>query len=105
MHWNFIQINNCTNIEICGGGKIDGRGYHWWMILFLDDKKYIINEDDRPHLINMVNTQYIKFHDLILKNSAQFHLKMDHCHDAEIYNVNIKVNTTAQINLLKKLSL
>lgn len=81
-HWNFIQINNCTNIEIRGGGKIDGRGYHWWMILFLDKKKYINNQDDRPHLINMVNTQYIKVHDLILKNSPQFHLKMDHCHDA-----------------------
>jgi len=75
------------------------------MILFLDDKKYIINEDDRPHLINIVNGQYIKIHDLILKNSPQFHLKMDHCHDAEIYNLNIRVNTTAQINLLKQFSI
>ncbi len=75
------------------------------MILFLDDKKYINDQDDRPHLINIVDSQFIKIHDLILKNSPQFHLKMDHCHDAEIYNVNIRVNTTAQINLLKKLSL
>ncbi len=52
------------------------------MILFLDDHKYIVDEDDRPHLINMVNCQYIKIHDIIMKNSAQFHLKMDHCHDA-----------------------
>lgn len=52
------------------------------MILFLNDKKYINNQNDRPHLINMVNTQYIKIHDLILKNSPQFHLKMDQCHDA-----------------------
>lgn len=75
------------------------------MILLLDDKKYIVNEDDRPHLINMVYSDRIRVHDLVLKNSAQFHLKMDHCHDAEIYNVNILVNTTAQINLLKQFSL
>lgn len=40
-----------------------------------------------------------------MKNSAQFHLKMDNCHDAELYNIDIKVNTTAQINLVKKFSL
>jgi polygalacturonase len=44
-------------------------------------------------------------HDLVLKNSAQFHIKMDECHTAEIYNLNIKVNTTAQINLLRHFSL
>jgi hypothetical protein len=26
---------------------------------------------------------------------------MDHCHQAEIYNLDIKVNTTAQLNLYK----
>ena len=40
-----------------------------------------------------------------MKNSAQYHLKMDSCYDAELYNSNIKVNTTAQINLLKRFSL
>lgn len=40
-----------------------------------------------------------------MKNSAQFHLKMDECYDAELYNIAILVNTTAQINLLKKFSI
>jgi polygalacturonase len=73
--------------------------------LFLDDHKFIIDENDRPHLIHMENCQFIKIHDIIMKNSPQFHLKMDHCHDAELYNLNIRVNTTAQLNLMKKLSL
>lgn len=30
---------------------------------------------------------------------------MDQCYDAELYNINIKVNTTAQLHLLKKRSL
>lgn len=53
----------------------------------------------------MLNCNYTKIHDLVLKNSAQFHLKMDDCHDAELYNLNIKVNITAQINLVKRYSL
>jgi len=40
-----------------------------------------------------------------MKNSPQFHVKMDHCHDSSLYNINIKVNTTAQINLVKRFSL
>lgn len=41
----------------------------------------------------------------MLKNSPQFHVKMDQCHDSTLYNINIKVNTTAQINLVKRFSL
>ena len=40
-----------------------------------------------------------------MKNSPQFHFKLDQCYDAEVYNVHILVNTTAQINLMKKFSL
>jgi hypothetical protein len=39
------------------------------------------SQGDRPHLINIVDSNWIKVHDLILKNSAQFHIKLDHCHD------------------------
>jgi polygalacturonase len=75
------------------------------MLVLLNDKKLMKDSGDRPHLIHMSNCQYIKIHDIIFKNSPNFHLKMDGCHDAELYNINIKVNTTAQFNLLKKFSL
>jgi hypothetical protein len=68
-------------IEINGGGKIDGRGYHWWMLCFLASKKYLPDQNYRPHLIHMVDCNFTKIHDLTMKNSAQFHVKMDHCHD------------------------
>ena len=103
-HLNFIDFKNCTNIELNGGGKIDGRGYHWWMLNFLNDKKYL-NNDDRPMLFHMDYSRFIKIHDLIFKNSPNWNIKLDHCYDVTIYNVNIKTNTTAQINLLKKLNL
>ena len=52
------------------------------MLLLLNDKKYLKDGSDRPHLINLVNCQFIKFHDLVLKNSPTYHLKIDSCHDA-----------------------
>ena len=55
--------------------------------------------------MHILDTHNITIHDLTMKNSPQFHLKMDRCYDAELYNLNIKVNTTAQVNLLKKFSL
>lgn len=44
-------------------------------------------------------------HDITLKNSAQFHVKADAVHNSRYFNIDIKVNTTAQFNLLKKFSL
>ena len=43
--------------------------------------------------------------ELTLKNSPQWFVKLDGSNDGHFYNMNIKVNTTAQINLAKKFSL
>lgn len=102
---DFLSFRSCTLIELRGGGKIDGRGYHWWMLLFLNDKRWLPNENSRPHLIRMVDCNFTRVHDLLLKNSPQFHMKMDQCHDSEIFNLAIKVNTTAQLNLARHFSL
>ena len=45
------------------------------------------------------------FKDLTLKNSGQYHLNIRDVTNGTIYNVYIKVNVTAQINLLKYFSL
>lgn len=102
---DFIYIQNSSNIEICGGGKIDGRGYHWWMIEWLQIKSLMPPGGKRPHLINIDNCSYMKIHDLVMKNSPSFHLRITQSFYFEIYNLDIKVNTTAQFNLMKKFSL
>jgi polygalacturonase len=102
---DFISCHSCSYLTIHGGGKIDGRGYHWWVVSILNDKKLLPDNNYRPHLIRLEKCTNIVIHDIVMKNSPQFHLKMDECYDAEIYNIAILVNTTAQINLLKKLSL
>jgi hypothetical protein len=38
---DFVSFRHCTNIEISGGGRIDGRGFHWWVILFHNDKQLL----------------------------------------------------------------
>lgn len=101
----FMMFVYCDNLTISGGGSIDGRGYHWWTLVLLNDKRYIDGADDRPHLMHLVRCRNTTIHDLKLKNSPFFHIKMDDCQKALIYNLDIKVNTTAQLNLLKHFSL
>jgi polygalacturonase len=64
-------------LTIHGGGKIDGRGYHWWVVSILNDKKLLPDNNYRPHLIRLEKCTNILIHDIVMKNSAQFHLKMD----------------------------
>ena len=71
---HFIACTNCRDLEIHGGGKIDGRGYHWWIICILNDKKLLPNQNARPHLLRIANSHNIKIHDIIMKNSPQYHL-------------------------------
>ena len=52
-------------------------------------------------LVHFIDCNRTKINDLILKNSPQFHLKYDECHDGRIENLAIKVNTTAQLRLVK----
>lgn len=74
---DFLSFRMSTYIEITGGGRIDGRGYPWWIILFHNNQKILPDENGRPMLIHFINCNFTKVHDLILKNSPQFHLKYD----------------------------
>jgi hypothetical protein len=29
---DFFKIKKSENITLRGGGKIDGRGHHWWIL-------------------------------------------------------------------------
>lgn len=85
-----------------GGGKIDGRGYIWWLDSWIVAKKYLPAHSGRPHLIATNRVKNLTVHDLVLKNSPCFHMKLDQTIDAVIYNIDIKVNTTAQLDILKR---
>lgn len=86
LHWDdyspgkkmaFLVFQYCNNLEVRGGGTIDGRGYHWWIIFLLGMQKYLDNISSRPHLIWVTLCVNVSFHDITLKNSPQFHLKLD----------------------------
>lgn len=51
---DYLVFNNCKNITVNGGGKIDGRGYHWWLANILQNKKYMPPKSSRPHLISFI---------------------------------------------------
>lgn len=99
---DFISITYSNNITLLGGGKIDGRGYIWWLNSWLVTKKYLPANSGRPHLIAVRMVKDLTVHDLTLKNSPCFHMKIDQTIDAVIYNIDIKVNTTAQLDILKR---
>jgi polygalacturonase len=85
-----------------GGGKIDGRGYVWWLNSWLVTKKYMPDGARRPHLIVTQFVYNLTIHDLLLKNSPCFHIRTESTINAKIYNIDIKVNTTAQLDILKR---
>ena len=99
---DFISIVNSQNITIRGGGKIDGRGYIWWLNTWLVTKKYMPSGTRRPNLIAIDFSQKIVIHDLVLKNSPSFHLRTSQLVDATFFNLDIKVNTTAQLDIFKR---
>lgn len=50
---DFLSFYDSSNIEIHGGGKIDGRGYHWWLVCILNIQKILPGQNARPHLLRM----------------------------------------------------
>lgn len=96
------MISNGRNITLRGGGKIDGRGYIWWLNSWLVTKKYTPAHTNRPHLIATSFVDNLTIHDLTLKNSPSFHIKADQTSNANFYNLDIKVNTTAQLDIFKR---
>ncbi len=99
---DFIAIRRSHNITLNGGGKIDGRGYIWWLNSWLVTKKYLPANSHRPHLLSTYLVTNLTIHDLTLKNSPSYHINADQTVDARIYNLDIKVNTTAQLDIIKR---
>ena len=81
---------------------MDGRGYIWWLNSWLVTKKYLPANSRRPHLITTYLVTNLTIHDLTLKNSPCYHINADQTVGARMFNLDIKVNTTAQLDIIKR---
>ena len=95
-----ISGKNLTNIAIRGEGTIDGAGAPWWK-RFRDERAAGVpqqgqpraagqpQESARPKLIVLTDCANVLVQSVTLKDSAQFHLVPQRCHDVTIENVTI----------------
>lgn len=64
---NFISASGCTNIEVSGGGAIDGQGAPWWPYANTNGAK-------RPIMISWNSCKYEMVQNITLSNSPEFHI-------------------------------
>jgi hypothetical protein len=103
---NFLEIEGGAGLVLEGPGKIDGRGYHWWILTLLAGRnKLMPHSGGRPHLVQLTGLANFTVRSLRLKNSMQYHLRISDCTNGTLHGLDIRVNVTAQINLLKYFSL
>eukprot|EP00455_Lapot_gusevi_P054830 TRINITY_DN885_c0_g1_i1.p1 TRINITY_DN885_c0_g1~~TRINITY_DN885_c0_g1_i1.p1 ORF type:complete len:433 (+),score=162.00 TRINITY_DN885_c0_g1_i1:85-1383(+) len=91
-----LYLTDSHDFTISGNGAFDGQGYVWWWDVILGRR------DWRPHLIRFEESTAITIVDVHLKNSPQFHVKLDDCRDIVVRNVDIDVDVTAQQDMLTK---
>jgi hypothetical protein len=71
---DFIRADRADDIEISGGGVIEGLGGPWWKAFEADE-----HMPHRPHLVRINRGARIHVHDITLKDSPMFHLVPDKC--------------------------
>ena len=85
---NFITLSNgSTNVELSGGGTIDGNGAAWWPAY---SNGTIAN---RPRLVEIEGVTNLLITGLTLQNSPMFHLAFGGTNNVTIFGVTI--NTSA----------
>ena len=63
----FIYCDNVHDLEICGGGVIDGQGAAWWAV-------YATNSNlARPLLLQLYNCNRLFIHDITFQNPPYHH--------------------------------
>ena len=83
MHGTMLTFYNSSNFGIFsrnGQGAIQGNGYEYHRQGNLKG----------PRLIRITQCEKFEVHDLLLIDSPSFHLNLIDCHQAEVYNINIK---------------
>ena len=91
-----IWIENSEDINIQGGGRIDGNGYSWWWNELLGTLEY-----KRPDLIHSYNSHYITISSkLYLSNSPHSHISLKHVTNVVIHDISIWVDWRSQQRFL-----
>lgn len=91
----WLHAENAENVELCGGGLVDGNGPH-----FLGTElktSFAFREqggiDRRPHLLTMVGCTNLRVRDLTFKDSAYWCLHFAGCVGVDIRGIRIDNNT------------
>jgi len=90
---NWLTASHAHDIEICGGGTIDGNGQAWWDAFNANN-----NIPHRPYLIDLGNCLTVYLHDITLHKSPMFHFVPDTCTNVTIDNATITSSGVNPIN-------
>eukprot|EP00117_Sycon_ciliatum_P014161 scpid52596/ scgid14535/ Probable exopolygalacturonase X; Galacturan 1,4-alpha-galacturonidase; Poly(1,4-alpha-D-galacturonide)galacturonohydrolase; Probable exopolygalacturonase X; Galacturan 1,4-alpha-galacturonidase; Poly(1,4-alpha-D-galacturonide)galacturonohydrolase len=96
-----ISIDQCTEFTLTGTGTLDGQGYDWWWWAILGGFSKLWH-DDRPHLMRIKRTKGIVLEGIQLRNSPQFHVKLDDCADLVARHMSIYVDVDLQKSMLRQ---
>jgi len=90
---NWLTASHAHDIEICGGGTIDGNGQAWWDAFNANN-----NIPHRPYLIDLGNCLTVYLHDITLHKSPMFHFVPDTCTNVTIDDATITSSGVNPIN-------
>jgi polygalacturonase len=74
--YTFIFCKNVHDLEICGGGTIDGQGAAWWNALATNNSELPApynNQPNPPLLLDLFSCDRLFIHDITFQNSPYHH--------------------------------
>jgi polygalacturonase len=97
MKWPAALINadHADGLHLTGTGTIDGSGLPWWQKYWAAAKAETDRLDPhfkvpRPRLVHIINSNHIVVSDLLLKDSAFWHLQITYCDGVEIHGLRVR---------------
>lgn len=97
MKWPAALINadSVSNLVLSGSGTIDGSGLRWWQEYWAVRR----NEPDgmdphfkvgRPRLVHIIRSRNVTVRDLLMKDSAFWHLQLTYCDGVLVDNLKVR---------------
>ncbi len=87
---NFIEGNNLSNVEISGGGTIDGNGSPWWTAY--NNGTLTVT---RPQMIAINDSDIVLIEGITLQNPPNTHISIQNaCNDVTVQNITINTPGT-----------
>jgi hypothetical protein len=74
--YTFIFCNKVNDLEISGGGTIDGQGAAWWAVLATNNSKLPApynKQSSPPVLLDLLSCDRLFIHDITFQNSPYHH--------------------------------